>query len=101
MALPERIVRRFLATQRPYVCWYRVSLSEKRGHPSRILVTAALKFTADSPTEKQTMEGSRLTQTAKVTDLTVLKPNSFRTYNPGKTRFHPVVNDGVSAREDG
>ncbi len=45
-------------------------------------------------------DGKRLTQTAKVTDLTVLKPNSFRTYNPGKTRFLPVVNDGVSARED-
>jgi hypothetical protein len=59
MVLPERIVRRFLATQHPYVCWYRASLSEKRGHPSHILVTAALKFTADSPTEKQTMEGSR------------------------------------------
>jgi hypothetical protein len=45
-------------------------------------------------------DGKRLTQTAKVTDLRVFKPNSFRTYNPGKTRFLPAVNGGVSARAD-
>ena len=30
-------------------------------------------------------DGKRLCQNAKISDLTVLKPNSFRTYNPGRS----------------
>ena len=46
--------------------------------------------------------GKRLCQNVKVSDLKVLKPNSFRTYNPGKrcARFLPALKDRVSARED-
>ena len=48
-------------------------------------------------------DGKRLTQTAKVSDLKMLKPNSFRVYLPKqremRTCFLPAVNGGVSARE--
>ena len=36
-------------------------------------------------------EGKRLCQNAKVSDLKVLKPNSFRVYNSRKTRFLPSL----------
>jgi hypothetical protein len=56
-------------------------------------------FLKDRVSLHSLQDGKRLTQKAKVSDLKVLKFNSFRTYNP-KDSLLPALKGGVSARED-
>jgi hypothetical protein len=56
MSLSERIVRRFLAVEHPFVCWYRV-LTSKEGRNTIVSTVVALKFTPESPVEKRTWAG--------------------------------------------
>lgn len=78
------------------------SLGMQRGslvkHP-KYGVTYLGGFLKDRVSLHSLTDGKRLCQTAKPSDLRILKYNSFRTYKP-RTRFLPVLKDGVSARED-
>lgn len=78
------------------------SLGMQRGslvkHP-KYGVTYLGGFLKDRVSLHSLTDGKRLCQTAKPSDLRILKYNSFRTYKP-RTRFLPALKDGVSARED-